>query len=413
MSEFDERPTGEVTLESLRPRVSAGRKLTRMLGLILAVLGLAWAWRTSGIDLGTLVENRERAWVYLVGTKPSDQDVAAVRAEALAAVRTEMQEQAGAAIREEYAARGEVTPGAMQLMRESQERASAELAAMSAEEVDRRVDARVEALLGQGRRGGYIPPVTDPRRIFGDPARHNLPGWFEKLVDGLPAGMAGAASWAYVALNGEGYTGELIETIAIATWGTLLAVVVALPASFLGSARAMRVIATGSSARRKTLRGMVVFWTRRSFDLARGFNEVVMAMIFVAVLGLGPFAGVLALLVHTYGVLGKVFSEAIETADEDPVEGVVATGAKATQVLSIAFVPQILPYVASQSLLRFESNVRGATILGVVGAGGIGQMLMDKFSAYEYREVATMMIIIIVVVTLIDLACGRIMKRFV
>lgn len=401
------------TLDDVRPRVGVWRRLRRALLLCAGITLLMWAWRASGIDPGRLIENRERAWTYMFGSEPSATQAEELRREAERSVRVEEQTKALEALRREYADRGEPTPGMLQLMRDAESRAAEALAAMPPDEMRRRIDERASRLAGGGRRGGYFPPETDPRRVLGDPDRTTIPSWLADATEGWPPSAARGARWVYVALNGEGYTGELVETIAIATWGTFSAVIAALPAAFLGSGRAMRVIASGSSGGRRSLRGAVVFLTRRSFDVARGFNEVVMAMIFVAVLGLGPFAGVLALFVHTYGVLGKVFSEAIESADDRPVEGVQSTGAAPLQVLSIAFMPQILPYVASQSLLRFESNVRGATILGVVGAGGIGQMLMDKFSAYEYREVATMMIIIIVVVTLIDLACGRVMRRFV
>jgi len=155
-----------------------------------------------------------------------------------------------------------------------------------------------------------------------------------------------------------------------------------------------------------------VFFTRRGFDACRGFNEFVLALIFVAIIGLGPFAGVMALAVHTFGVLGKVFADALETVQQGEIDGVTATGASATQVVSFAVLPQIMPYVVSQTLLRFESNVRSASVLGLVGAGGIGFLIDAKLKSYDFQEVATMMIMIIVVVSLIDFACGRIMKRF-
>ncbi|MFA6046938.1 MAG: ABC transporter permease subunit, partial [Phycisphaerales bacterium] len=299
------------------------------------------------------------------------------------------------------------------------ERTNTKLAAMSQEDLGRLVDARLAAQGTTGdRRGGYFPPETSPKAIFGDPdslGRLSAPlQWVVDRADAAGGFIRSAVRWTLAATTGdEGYTGALLETIAIAVWGTLLAIIIAIPAALLGAERTLLILLPGRARWQSAARGSTRFLIRRSFDIARGFNEIVLAMILVAVLGLGPLPGVLALLIHTYGVLGKVFSEAMETADNKPIDGVLATGARASQVIAFAVLPQITPYVVSQSLLRFESNVRGATILGVVGAGGIGQLLMDKFGAYKFPEVATMMAIIIVVVTLIDFACGRVMKRVV
>jgi len=148
---------------------------------------------------------------------------------------------------------------------------------------------------------------------------------------------------------------------------------------------------------------------RRLLDFCRGFNEFVMALIFVAVIGLGPFAGVLALFIHTFGLLGKVFSEAIEPGQ---VEAVQASGAGPGQIISFAVLPQVMPLIVSYSLLRFESNVRSATILGFCGAGGIGFLMFDKINGYLYREVSTMMILVIFGVFIIDYLCGILRARF-
>ncbi len=409
-------PTGP---NAAAPELATGllarlRKLTVLVGVVLI---LAWAFQVAGLhDSLKLWTNRQRAADYILGQRVDETTLDQRRAEVLRDVRTQLQARARADIEAELEAKGETAPGMMALMRLAEQRAAAEIAAMGQAELDRRVEARlVEQGFHQGRRGGYFPPETSPIAIFGDPARlSRLPAplaWLVDLSDRAGPPVGPAVRWTIVALTGDGYTGELLETVAIALWGTLIAVVIAVPAGLLGAGRTLRLIAPGSALHHQALRWIAKFVVRRSFDISRGFNEIVLAMIFVAVLGLGPLPGVLALLIHTYGVLGKVFSEAIEAADNRPIEGVQSTGAGWSQVIAFAVLPQIMPYIASQSLLRFESNVRGATILGVVGAGGIGQMLMDKFGAFEFREVATMMIIIIVVVTLIDFACGRVMKR--
>lgn len=369
----------------------------------IAVLVLAWAWDASDINIGKLVENRTRAYEHVFGRLPSDATIEENRRAAMEVVRGEVLLDVLDEMRAEYHARDEEPPGVMTLAPRARQRVADAIAAMGPR-FEERVEERVRARAESGRQGGYLPPEVRLTKILGDP---------DELDSSLPNQGAGRLlRWLVVAVSGEGYTGQLAETIAIAIWGTLTAVVLAIPLSLLAAPRSLNIVAPGDTLWHRGLRWFSRFVVRRGFDISRGFNEVVMAVIFVAVLGLGPFPGVLALAVHTLGVLGKVFADAIETVEMGPIEGVSSTGAHSTQVISYAVMPQIMPFVVSQSLLRFESNVRGATILGVVGAGGIGQLLMDKFRAFEYQEVATMMILIIVVVTLIDFACGRIMKRF-
>ncbi|MBI1190336.1 MAG: ABC transporter permease subunit [Tepidisphaera sp.] len=396
----------------------AHQRLARTLKLLGGVLLLAWAFQVSGMLQATkLWTNRHRAADYILGQRIDASTLATRRDEALREVRTDMQLHARDEIAAELKAKGEPTPSFMKLMSLAEEKTNAHLREMSQAELDALVDQRLAAQGVSGdRRGGYFPPETSPKAIFGDPedlGRLSPPlQWLVNRADHAGYWTRSAVRWTISALTGDaGYTGALLETIAIAVWGTLLAVLLAIPTALFGADRTLHIILPGQARWQQGARASARFVVRRSFDIARGFNEIVLAMILVAVLGLGPLPGVLALLIHTYGVLGKVFSEAMETADFKPIEGVQSTGARSTQVVMFAVLPQITPYVVSQSLLRFESNVRGATILGVVGAGGIGQLLMDKFGAYKFPEVATMMAIIIVVVTLIDFACGRVMKR--
>ena len=137
-----------------------------------------------------------------------------------------------------------------------------------------------------------------------------------------------------------------------------------------------------------------------------------LAMLFVVAVGLGPFAGVLALFVHTTGVLAKLFSEAVEAIDPRPVEGIRATGATRVQEVIFGIIPQVLPLWISYSLYRFESNVRSATVVGLVGAGGIGVLLWEYIRGFYYGETAAVMIVIIVTVTLLDMLSQRLRKMF-
>jgi phosphonate transport system permease protein len=190
------------------------------------------------------------------------------------------------------------------------------------------------------------------------------------------------------------YLGEMVITIHIAVWGTVLAVVCAIPFGLMSA------------------ENLVPSWVyqpvRRLMDACRAINEMVFAMLFIVAVGLGPFAGVLALWVHTTGVLAKLFAEAVEAIDPRPVEGVRATGANALEEILYGVIPQVLPLWISYALYRFESNVRSASVVGMVGAGGIGVILHEVIRGFEYAETAAVLLIIIVSVTLIDLLSARI-----
>lgn len=195
------------------------------------------------------------------------------------------------------------------------------------------------------------------------------------------------------------YLEEMIVTVQIALWGTFLAVVFAVPLGILSS------------------ENIVPWWVvqpvRRLMDAARAINEMVFAMLFVVAVGLGPFAGVLALFVHTTGVLAKLFSEAVEAIDPQPVEGIRATGALGIEEVIFGVIPQVFPLWISYSLYRFESNIRSATVVGMVGAGGIGVLLWELIRGFYFARTCSVMLIIIAVVVCFDLLSQQIRKRFV
>lgn len=195
------------------------------------------------------------------------------------------------------------------------------------------------------------------------------------------------------------YTSEMLITLQIAIWGTLLAIVAAVPFGILSS------------------ENLVPAWVyqpiRRLMDASRAINELVFAMLFVVAVGLGPFAGVMALFIHTTGVLAKLFSEAVEAIEKQPVEGVRATGANSIHEVIYGVIPQVMPLWISYSLYRFESNLRSATVLGIVGAGGIGVLLWESIRGFLYPEAAAIIIIIIISVTLVDMLSQTIRKRFI
>jgi phosphonate transport system permease protein len=148
-------------------------------------------------------------------------------------------------------------------------------------------------------------------------------------------------------------------------------------------------------------------------DACRAINEMVFAMLFIVAVGLGPFAGVLALTVHTTGTLAKLFSEAVEAIDPRPVEGIRATGAHKLVEIVYGVLPQVMPLWLSFTLYRFESNVRSASVVGMVGAGGIGVVLFEVIRGFQYAQTCAVLIILVVTVSLIDLLSARLRQRFI
>ncbi|GDY25591.1 phosphonate ABC transporter permease [Agarivorans sp. Toyoura001] len=195
------------------------------------------------------------------------------------------------------------------------------------------------------------------------------------------------------------YLEEMLITLHIAIWGTIFSIFLSVPFGLMCA------------------ENMVPAWVyqpmRRLMDAARAINEMVFAMLFVVTVGLGPFAGVMALFIHTTGVLAKLFSEAVEAIDPGQVEGVRATGANKLEEIVYGVIPQVLPLWISFSLYRFESNVRSATVVGMVGAGGIGVILWESIRGFMFPQTCAVMIIIVATVSLLDFASQRVRKLFI
>jgi phosphonate transport system permease protein len=192
-------------------------------------------------------------------------------------------------------------------------------------------------------------------------------------------------TWAQL----SAYMKAMGETLSIALLGTLGGAVLAFPMALL-------------AARNVVANRIVHFLARRSLDTVRGIDTLIWALIWVSVVGLGPFAGILALVCSDFGSFGKLFSEAIETADKRPVEGVLSTGGSHMHGVRFGLLPQIIPVLASQVLYYFESNTRSATIIGIVGAGGIGAQLSEQIRVLEWQKVAFIILLILITVALID-----------
>ncbi len=192
---------------------------------------------------------------------------------------------------------------------------------------------------------------------------------------------------------------KMVETVEIALWGSVLSIIVGVPCGLLASNNIAPI--------------WIVQPMRRMMDAARAINELVFAILFVAAVGLGPFAGVMALFVHNLGVISKLFSEAVEAIDPRPVEGIRATGASRLQQVIYGVIPQVLPLWSSFSLYRFETLVRSATVLGIVGAGGIGFTFYESFRAFQYDRAAAVIVVVVIVVSVIDILSSQLRKRLI
>jgi phosphonate transport system permease protein len=196
------------------------------------------------------------------------------------------------------------------------------------------------------------------------------------------------------------YVYAMLQTVGMAFLGTVIAAVLAVPLGF--------------ACARNMVPGWVTrFVFRRSSDVLRGVDQLIWALIFVRAVGLGPLAGILAIIISDTGTLAKLYSEAIENIDKKPIEGVRASGATPVQTMRFGVLPQVLPIMLSNVLYIFESNTRSATILGIVGAGGIGFFLADRIRTLLWEEACFILLLILGTVYLIDGLSKRVRARLI
>jgi phosphonate transport system permease protein len=221
------------------------------------------------------------------------------------------------------------------------------------------------------------------------------------FVQGIPAildylGRMFPPDWGYT----PSIIAPTIETVQIAIWGTVLGVLLAIP--------------LGLVAARNIAPHPIIFGTARLIlNGLRGVSELVFALIFVSAVGLGPFPGILALALHNAGMLGKFYAEAIEAVDPGPVEALQASGAGWLQTIIYAIVPQVTPHFVTYNLYRFEVSIRSATVLGLVGAGGIGFHLISSIRLFDYQTTAMVLIIIILLVVVTDHVGNFLRKKII
>jgi phosphonate transport system permease protein len=225
-----------------------------------------------------------------------------------------------------------------------------------------------------------------PARVFNGMER------FGKIVGALFPPSPGDAFWDL--------SKAMLETIGMAFLGTLIASIIAIPLGFLGARNVLPV-------------WLIRFPIRRSFDFLRGVDALVWALVYVRAVGLGPLAGVLAIATTDVGILSKLFAEAIENVDRKQADGIKSTGGNPLQTIRFGIIPQVLPIMISNALYMFESNTRSATILGIVGAGGIGFHLSDRIRAHRWDEVGFIILMIIVVVAAIDFMSHLVRSRLI
>jgi phosphonate transport system permease protein len=228
---------------------------------------------------------------------------------------------------------------------------------------------------------------------------HRLPNYIYSITPSLSWTNLGAdlREWFW---DLPAWLKLLSDTLLMAYLGTALGAAAAFLLCFL---------ATANLEPRWWVRGLC----RRFLEFCRTVPEIVFALLFVVAFGLGPWPGVLAIAIHTAGALGKQFAEAVENIDMKPVEGATATGASRTLTVRFAVLPQVMSTFASYALLRFEINVRGAAVMGFVGAGGIGQDLMVAIRKFYYSDVSAILILIIATVMIIDLVTERLRHRLI
>jgi phosphonate transport system permease protein len=225
----------------------------------------------------------------------------------------------------------------------------------------------------------------------------NFTSYFGRIVPklGIAHFDADVADWYW---NFTGWLKLLLDTVLIAYLGTLIGA---------SGAFAIAFFAAANLAPSNVLRWSI----KRIFEFCRTVPDLVFALMFVSAFGLGPLAGILAIAIHTFGTLGKLFTEAIENIDMKPVEGVRSTGSRFIEMVRFGALPQVVSSFASYTLLRFEINVRSGSVVGMVGAGGIGQDLFVAIRKFYYTDVSAILLMIIVSVAVIDLVTERIRHR--
>ena len=226
--------------------------------------------------------------------------------------------------------------------------------------------------------------LFDARRLS-----EGVPSLFSLVGEMFPPNFAGAESWVK----------PLLDTLAMSIAGTAIAVLLSLPLAIL-------------AARNTSLHPVLYQLARGLLNALRSIPELIMGIVFVAAVGFGALPGVLALGLHSIGMVAKFFAEAIEHADQAPVEAARAAGCSPLQVILHGILPQVLPQLADTAIYRWEYNFRASTVMGMVGAGGIGFELMGSLRIMQYQDVSAILLVILLMVTLVDAFSSFLRRKF-
>lgn len=230
----------------------------------------------------------------------------------------------------------------------------------------------------------FYTGLFDPRRLY-----EGIPSIVSLMAEGLPPDFSAARTWLK----------PLLDTLAMSIAGTAIAVFFSVPLGLL-------------AARNTTPHPLVYQMARAILNGLRSVPELILGILFVAAVGFGALPGVLALGLHSIGMVGKFISEAIEHVEEEPLEATRSAGATPLQVITHGVLPQVLPQIADVTIYRWEYNFRASTVMGMVGAGGIGFQLMGSLRLMQYQEVTAILLVILVAVTMVDAIGIHLRKRF-
>ncbi len=374
---------------------SPARKLLRLVVLGIAVAMLVAGWRVTEIDLGKLsnAANAGRILTALVQPDVVARDVAQVELRAPFSVGG-----TGTQAAEATTATGQklrIVPATAQVG-DSVELIGSGFAPQ--EEAQLRLD------FGTGRtilisriptdnRGAFDVEITWPNATTAPPGEYSL-------VMTVPAPSGGL----HISETFTTSLARMGETILLALMGTVFGVLISIPLAFLGA----RNLMGGSPF------GMAIYSLMRTiFTITRSIEVLIVGLIMVVIVGIGSFAGVLAIVVHSVGSLGKLYSEAIESIEPGPVEAITATGANRLQQVVYGVIPQVIPEFLAVTIFWWDHNVRMSTVLGLVGGGGIGYLLIQYIQLLQYNQSATVLWLIVIVVTAMDYASAAIRARLV
>jgi phosphonate transport system permease protein len=263
-------------------------------------------------------------------------------------------------------------------------------------------DLRID--LGSGRDARFTRISTDAQGSFDEerewPDASTVPAgdYTFRLIVNAPVGDLHPSDTLTSSL------GRMGETILLALMGTVFGVLFSIPLSFLGA----RNLMAGSAL------GQAVYWVVRViFTITRSVEVLILGVIMVVIVGIGSYAGVLAIVVHSIGSLGKLYSESIESIEPGPVEAITASGANRLQTVLFGVVPQIVPEFLAVTIFWWDHNVRMSTVLGLVGGGGVGYLLIQYMNLLQFNQAATVLWLVIIVVTIMDYASALIRARLV